>query len=104
MQFINSLLSLALLACLVISGLSFLAALMIGRIVAPGFQGTTYSITVLIDGCCCPPWCFRAAIAVVTGILQANKRFTLPALIGLPFNFILIYEAIIMGRKDILES
>jgi putative peptidoglycan lipid II flippase len=97
-RFINSLLNIAVLACLVISGLAMLGAPFIVRMVAPGFQGATYTMTVLLTRVLLFTMVLQAAIAVVTGLLQAKQRFTLPALIGLPLNIILI-TAILWGGR-----
>ena len=97
-QFINSLLNLVLVACLAITGLALLGAPMIVRIVAPGFQGTTYTLTVLLTRILLPTMVLQSAIAVVTGLLQANQRFTLPALTGIPYN-ILLLAAILWGGR-----
>ena len=97
-QFINSLLNLALVACLAITGLALLAAPVVVRIVAPGFQGATYTLTVLLTRVLLPTMVLQAAIAVITGLLQANQRFTLPALTGIPYNILLI-TAILWGGR-----
>ena len=101
-QFINSLLNLALVACLVITGLALLAAPVIVRIVAPGFQGATYTLTVLLTRVLLPTMVLQGAIAVVTGLLQAKQRFTLPALTGIPYNIFSLRQS--CGAEGILAS
>ena len=97
-QFINSLLNLALVACLVLTGLALLGAPIIVRVVAPGFQGATYSLTVLLTRVLLPTMVLQCAISVFTGLLQAKQRFTLPALTGIPYNILLITVILWGGR------
>jgi putative peptidoglycan lipid II flippase len=97
-QFINSLLNFVLIACLAITGIGLLAAPMIVRVVAPGFQGGTYALTVSLTRVLLLTMIFQGAIAVFVGLLQAKQRFTLPALIGIPYNIILI-TAIVWGGR-----
>ena len=97
-QFINSLLNFVLIASLVLTGAGLLAAPLIVRVVAPGFQGGTFSLTVSLTRVLLPIMVFQGVIAVIVGLLQAKQRFTLPALIGIPYNIILI-TAIVWGGR-----
>jgi putative peptidoglycan lipid II flippase len=97
-QFINSLLNLVIVGSLAVAALALLAAPVIVRIVAPGFQGAAYDLTVLLTRVLIPIMVLQGIVAVVIGLLQANQKFTLPALIGIPLNIILI-TAILWGGR-----
>lgn len=97
-QFIVSLLNLVIVACLAIAVVGALAAPVIVRVLAPGFQGDTLALTVSLTRILFPVMVFQGAVAVIVGLLQAKQRFTLPALVGIPFNIILI-TAIVWGGR-----
>ncbi|HHW40689.1 MAG TPA: murein biosynthesis integral membrane protein MurJ [Syntrophomonadaceae bacterium] len=97
-RFINSLLNFVFLFCLVMAGLGALLAPLIVRIVAPGFRGETFALTVFLTRILLPVMIFFGIQAVLTGLLQARERFFWPAIVGIPFNIIMI-SAVVLGGK-----
>jgi putative peptidoglycan lipid II flippase len=98
-EFICTLLNFMLLACLVMTGIGLVAAPIIVRLLAPGFQGATYAVTVSLTRILMPTIIVQGAIALVMGVLQAKQRFTLQALIGIPYNIIMIAAILWGGRR-----
>ncbi len=97
-RFINTLINFVLLFCLVMVLLGVVFAPLLVRIVAPGFQGETARLTVELTRILLPMMIFLGLAAVLTGYLQARQRFTWPALVGIPFNIIMILAIILGGR------
>lgn len=97
--FINNLTTLTLLLCLTLSVIGVLIAPFLIRILAPGFQGETYSTTVYLTRLLFPVIVLMALAAIVTGYLQALERFTWPALAGIPFNILMIAMLVLGARR-----
>lgn len=98
-RFINTLINFVLLFCLVMVLLGIVFTPLLVRIVAPGFKGETARLTVELTRILLPMMIFFGLAAVVTGYLQARQRFTWPALVGIPFNMIMILTIILGGRS-----
>ncbi len=97
-QFINTLLNFVFVFCLIMAGLGLLAAPLMIRLVAPGFQGETFELAVSLTRMLLPMMVFFGLAAIVTGFLQAQERFTWPAIVGIPFNIIMILAIVFGGR------
>ena len=81
-------------------GIMFLGFFMtpfIVRLLAPGFTGETYNLTVRLARILMPAVPFVALAAAATGILHSHKSFLLPAAVGLPYNIILIFIMLYFG-------
>lgn len=98
-QFVNSLLNFVFVLCLILVIAGIPLAPFIIKIVAPGFRGETFSLTVSLTQMLLPMMIFFGLVAVVTGFLQARERFTWPALVGIPFNIIMIMAIILGGQR-----
>jgi putative peptidoglycan lipid II flippase len=96
-RFINTLINFILIFCFVMILIGVVAAPLIVKLVAPGFGGETFTLTVALTRMLLPMILFMAITALFTGYLQAVERFTWPALVGIPFNVIMITSIFISG-------
>lgn len=97
LRFINTVVNFVLIFCLIIVIIGYIFAPQIVQIVAPGFQGEVVDLTILLTRLLLPMMVFHALSAVYTGYLQSKERFTWPALVGIPFNVIMIGSIFISG-------
>lgn len=98
-RFINTLINFVLVFCFVMVIVGAFGAPWIVKIIAPGFKGEIFSLTVTLTKLLLPMMVFLALTAVLTGYLQAVERFTWPALVGIPFNVIMILAILISGKS-----
>lgn len=82
---------------LVISG--WLAAPVIVKILASGFQGEQFELAVKLTRIGLPMILFSGIIGIFTGYLQSEQRFTSSAAIGLPFNLVYIFFLLFLSSK-----
>lgn len=69
------------------------------RLVAPGFQGEAYALTVSMTRIMFPMVLFQALSGLLTGMLQADDNFAVPAMTSLAYNIIIIGSILILGPK-----
>lgn len=98
-RFINSLLNFVFIFCLVMAGLGALLAPFLVRVVAPGFRGETFELTVILTRILLPVMIFLGLQAVLAGFLQAREKFFWPAIAGIPFNIVMISAVFLGGRR-----
>ncbi|MDP9751536.1 murein biosynthesis integral membrane protein MurJ [Thermoanaerobacter pentosaceus] len=98
-DFINNLLGIVLLATIILTILGFLFAPYLVKFVAPAFTGEKFELTVKLTTILLPTMVFIAASNIFTGALQSMEHFTIPAMIGIPYNIIVITVAILYGNK-----
>ncbi|MBT1279125.1 murein biosynthesis integral membrane protein MurJ [Thermoanaerobacter sp. CM-CNRG TB177] len=98
-DFINNLLGIVLLATIILTILGFLFAPYLVKFVAPAFTGEKFELTVKLTTILLPTMVFIAASNIFTGALQSMEHFTIPAMIGIPYNIIVITVAILYGDK-----
>jgi putative peptidoglycan lipid II flippase len=67
------------------------------RIVSPGFEGPVYHLAVKLTRIMLPAMVFHVVSGLLTGILQALDHFAAPALVGLPFNLLIIGSIVFLG-------
>lgn len=82
---------------LVISG--WLAAPVIVKLLANGFQGSQFDLAVKLTRVGLPMILFGGTIGVFTAYLQSEQRFTSTAAIGFPFNFVYIFFLLFLSTK-----
>lgn len=97
--FINNLLGVISLITLCLTVIGFIFAPYIVKLVAPAFSGEKFDLTVRITIILLPTMFLIAAANILTGALQAMEHFTIPAMIGIPYNIIVITAAILYGSK-----
>jgi putative peptidoglycan lipid II flippase len=69
------------------------------HLMAPGFKGEQLAQTIVLARWMLPGILFTLASTFFTAILQSYERFTAPALIGFPYDSILIVAIIMSGSR-----
>ncbi len=69
------------------------------RIVAPGFHGEVYALTVSMTRIMFPMVLFQALSGLLTGMLQADDNFAIPAMTSLAYNITIIGSILLLGPK-----
>lgn len=67
------------------------------KVVAPGFTGLKYELTVNLSQIMFPMVLFQALSGLMTGMLQTEGNFTVPALVSLAFNTVIISAIVVLG-------
>ncbi len=86
----NSLLNLSVVLSLGLTLAGYLFAPELIHLLVPGFQGAVLLLTVKLTRVMLPLMLASAVSALATGFLQANERFTAPALIWPVYNLVII--------------
>lgn len=76
----------------------------LARLVAPGFGGEVYRLTVHLSRIMFPMVLFQALSGIVGGVLQTENNFTVPAVVGLSFNAIIIGTTLLLGPMYGIQS
>ncbi|OPZ65539.1 MAG: putative peptidoglycan biosynthesis protein MurJ [Firmicutes bacterium ADurb.Bin506] len=88
-------------ASTLIAAMAMVAGILLVRpivsLVAPGFSGTTYELTVKLTVLLFPIAVFTVLTHCVTGVLQALGLFTVPAMTGIVQNVIVITSILVFG-------
>ncbi|HXL04840.1 MAG TPA: murein biosynthesis integral membrane protein MurJ [Bacillota bacterium] len=69
------------------------------RLVAPGFKGEVYALTVSMTRIMFPMVLFQALSGLLTGMLQADDNFAVPAVASLAYNITIIGSILLLGPK-----
>ncbi len=69
------------------------------HIVAPGFSGEVFELTVRLSKIMFPMMLFLGLAGLGTGVLQSQKKFLYPAFIGVPYNIFIIGSLLLLGAK-----
>lgn len=89
-RYVNNVFNVVALICIVLIVVGVALAPLLVKIVAPGFKGESFELTVKLSRIMFPLIIFNALAAIATGYLQAHQQFTVPALVGIPFNIVII--------------
>jgi putative peptidoglycan lipid II flippase len=101
-QFTNNLINILLFISIILILIGIIFAPQIIRVIAIGFDESTYDLTVKLTRLAFPMICFVGLAYIFTGILQAQREFVIPALIGIPYNFsILFFLLFLSGTFDV---
>lgn len=84
---------------LVLSILLVITAPWIVSLIAPGFSGETYEITVTMSRILLPGLFFMGVSGLSSGILHTKKNFVIPAVPAYPSNLIIVFAAIFLGGR-----
>ncbi|AGB20120.1 murein biosynthesis integral membrane protein MurJ [Thermoanaerobacterium thermosaccharolyticum] len=98
-EFINNLLNVIILMTVVFTVIGAIASPIIVKIMAPGFKGDVYYETLKLTIILLPVMIFVAVSNIITGALQSLQHFAVPAMIGIPYNIIIIGTALMYGTK-----
>lgn len=77
----------------------FIAAPIIVRLLAKGFQGEQFNLTVKLTRIGLPMILFSGIIGILTGYLQSEERFTSTSAIGISFNLVYIFFLLFLSSK-----
>ncbi|MBD8070545.1 murein biosynthesis integral membrane protein MurJ [Bacillus sp. PS06] len=84
---------------LLITVLTIFFAKPLVHLVAPGFTEEQRKLTVLLVQIMSPSICFLALTSIATGVLNANKRFVLPAFTATAHNIVIIIATIVLAKS-----
>lgn len=96
--FTRKLASVVILILAILSVIGVVAAPVLVRMFAPGFRGEAYALSVQMTRVFFPGLIFTALAFLAAGTLQSVGQFTVPALMGLPLNFLVIILVLTLGR------
>lgn len=96
-NFVDTLLTCILAACLLIVGGLHIFASQIIYVLAPGFNEQTHALTVDLLRMTMPIVLFFSLLGLVNAIQQAQNMFLYPALIGLPANLVIIGAVVLFA-------
>ncbi|NLC52334.1 MAG: murein biosynthesis integral membrane protein MurJ [Firmicutes bacterium] len=74
-----------------------LAAPLIVRLIAPGFEQELFSLSLVLTRIILPSIFFLGLAGLVTSVLHAHYSFLAPATIGIPYNLLIIFSALLLG-------
>jgi len=89
-NFVNNLVNLLIVFCLLFSLFGMALSPLLVKFLAPGFKDYAYYLTATLIRMSFPIVFFIALTYIASSILQVFGNFTIPALIGIPYNFIII--------------
>mgnify|MGYP000915224473 FL=1 len=98
-KMVSSVINVTLLLAMVFIAMGEFFAGSLTRLVAPGFQGEVYALTVSMTRIMFPMVLFQALSGLLTGMLQADDNFAVPAMTSLANNIIIIGSILILGSK-----
>jgi len=70
----------------------------ITSVMAPGFEGEAYCLTISLARIMLPVGMVWGIIGISNGILNSMKIFTVPAAVGIAYNFVIISSVLTLGR------
>lgn len=101
LKYMNGIISFMILINTLIVILVLIFAPIIVKIFASGFRGQSMDLAVTFTRISIIGIFFSGFVYIFTGFLQVNKSFVVPALIGLPFNCVLILSIYLSSKFNI---
>ncbi|RII35018.1 murein biosynthesis integral membrane protein MurJ [Clostridium chromiireducens] len=89
-KFTSNMITILFIVSLILTIFCELFAPQLVKIMAPGFSGYKYTLTVLLTRILASVIILNTLIYTFTAILQCENNFSLPASIGIPYNIVLI--------------
>lgn len=99
--YINNLINIVSLISLAITIVCFLLTPFLIKILAPGFHGEAYDLTIKLTLIMLPSIIFYALCNISEGYLQSNKIFIITASTAIPFNLFIILSILIPANRSI---
>lgn len=96
-RFLNTLTLYISAALLLFVLLGLLFAPQVVFLLAPGFRGEAFNLTVKLTRILLPGIFFMGLAGIATGFLHSHQRFLIPALVNVPHNLIVIGSALFLG-------
>ncbi len=97
-DFMNNIITILLIICTVIIAIVFPFAETVVKLFATGFEGETLQLAIRLSKISILAIYFTGVMTIYSGFLQVKDSYLIPALIGLPFN-ILVIASIILSKK-----
>ncbi|TQR17362.1 murein biosynthesis integral membrane protein MurJ [Psychrobacillus vulpis] len=101
-EFTNNLINIVLIISLVVIVIGFLFSEVIVKVFALGFDGETLKTAVLFTRIALVGIIFTSLTQIFMSYLQLNGKFTIPAMIGFPFNLIIILSIFISAQTNVI--
>lgn len=95
---LNSLINLVLLISLAFISIGMLAVPWVVHALAPGFEPEMKELSVRLARIMFPLILFWVLTGIISGILNTFSQFTVPALVGVPYNLIIIISVFTLGN------
>ncbi len=96
-KFTNNLLNITIIITLIITAGIWLLAPNIVKIIASGFEGESYALTVHMLRIVAPMIIFVAIASIFTAYLQSREHFAVPAATGFPLNMVYIAYLLVLA-------
>lgn len=100
-RFTSNLINISIVLCTIIVFVGLIFTNQIVKIFASGFVGETLSLTIKFTKISLLAIYFTGIVSIFSGYLQIKGNYTIPALVGLPYNFFLILSIIISNNTNI---
>jgi putative peptidoglycan lipid II flippase len=100
-KFVNNIFNITLILSAILALLVFIFANQVVKIFAIGFNGDTFKLTVEFTKIIIVGALFMGTSSIFTSFLQAKENFTIPGLVGIPFNIIIIIAIILSSKISI---
>lgn len=99
-RFTNNLINILMVICtlIILMGLVFTEQLV--KMLAYGFEGKTLDLAVRFTKISLMAIYFTGIVTIVSGYLQIKKDYIIPALIGLPFNLLVILSIVLSTKTN----
>lgn len=98
-DFISNVLNVFIIVTVVISIICIIFSKPIVGLLNPGFTGAKLEFTQKLTNILIPTLIFNAVIYIFNAVLQSEGNFTIPSLVALPLNVIIIGYLILFGSK-----
>lgn len=100
LKFTNNMLNICCVIAIIIAVLGLLFTKEFIDVLAGGFTGAKFDTAVKFTRIMMPGVIFLSASKLLSSYLQANDKFTVPALIGIPYNLIIILAIVVSTFTD----
>lgn len=100
-KFVNNIFNITLILSAILALLVFVFANQVVKVFAIGFNGNTFKLTVEFTKIIIVGALFMGTSSIFISFLQAKENFTIPGLVGIPFNIIIIIAIILSSKISI---
>jgi len=101
-RYTNNLINILFIICTVVVILGLLFTNQIVKVFASGFEGGTLDLAIRFTKISLIGIYFTALVYVANSFLQIKGNYVMPALIGVPLNFIIIISIVLSSKSDIM--
>lgn len=96
---VNNIINILVISCIIISVLGIIATPFLVKLIAPGYGGLHFTLTVRLTRIMFPIIIVVALVNIITGVLQAQNSFISPASVGIPYNVVMITALIFFTAR-----